>query len=230
VSYRTVHRVIPYWHQGLPGDGRDHAGARKRSQNNPWGVVNSARKHIAPICLQIPSSVKVTLGKPFLALKYLVYARQDSPCGTTQARWSDLAPVKYPTGVTGTGSSRKYFSWHALWHYPRIVLSRIISRFHSRGSCSDRILIFPGLYHDFSLAVLYETYSTICGRHDTILGVWSVPIRIMTLRSDTYLWNWLYFIRALDNFSTEEYVTSSVLGQCVFDLPSLTLVIGANIF
>jgi hypothetical protein len=36
--------------------------------------------------------------------------------------------------------------------------------------------------------------------------------------------------RDLDNFSTEEYVTSSVLGQGVFDSPSLTLVIGANIF
>jgi hypothetical protein len=36
--------------------------------------------------------------------------------------------------------------------------------------------------------------------------------------------------RALDNFSTEEYVTSSVLGQGVYDSPSLTLVIGANIF
>jgi hypothetical protein len=28
------------------------------------------------------------------------------------------------------------------------------------------------------------------------------------------------FFRALDNFSTEEYVTSSVLGQGVFDSPS----------
>jgi hypothetical protein len=36
--------------------------------------------------------------------------------------------------------------------------------------------------------------------------------------------------RALDNVSTEEYVTSSVLGQGVFDSPSLTLVIGATIF
>jgi hypothetical protein len=40
---------------------------------------------------------------------------------------------------------------------------------------------------------------------------------------------WSY-ARALDNFSTEEYVTSSVLGQGVFVSPSLTLVIGANIF
>jgi hypothetical protein len=36
--------------------------------------------------------------------------------------------------------------------------------------------------------------------------------------------------RALDNFSTEEYVTSSVLRQGVFDSSSLTLVIGAKIF
>jgi hypothetical protein len=42
--------------------------------------------------------------------------------------------------------------------------------------------------------------------------------------------NIVHRYRALDNFSTEEYVTSSVLGQGVFDSPSLTLVIGANIF
>jgi hypothetical protein len=72
-------------HQGLPGDGRDHAGARKRPQNDPWGVVSSSRKkkknfnsldhfiyfsiaNIAPICRQIPSNVKVTLGKSFQLL------------------------------------------------------------------------------------------------------------------------------------------------------------------
>jgi hypothetical protein len=31
-------------HQGLLGDGCDRAGACKRPQNDPWGVVNSARK------------------------------------------------------------------------------------------------------------------------------------------------------------------------------------------
>jgi hypothetical protein len=41
---------------------------------------------------------------------------------------------------------------------------------------------------------------------------------------------WLSIHQALDNFSTEEYVTSSVLGQGVLDSPSLTLVIGTNIF
>jgi hypothetical protein len=30
--------------QGLPGDGRNHAAARKCPQNDPWVVVNSARK------------------------------------------------------------------------------------------------------------------------------------------------------------------------------------------
>jgi hypothetical protein len=35
-----------------------------------------------------------------VALKYLIYAIQNSPCGTPQAYGSDLAPVKYPTGVT----------------------------------------------------------------------------------------------------------------------------------
>jgi hypothetical protein len=46
------------------------------------------------------------------------------------------------------------------------------------GSCctfSDRIKIpfsrfVFGSYHDFSRAVLHETYGTMCGRHDTILG------------------------------------------------------------
>jgi hypothetical protein len=37
------------------------------------------------------------------------------------------------------------------------------------------------------------------------------------------------YLRALDNFSTEEYVSSIVLGQGVFDSHSLTLVIGGNI-
>jgi hypothetical protein len=75
----------------------------------------------------------------------------------------------------------------------RVVLSRIVSRLHSHRSCLDRILIFPGLYQDFSQAVLYETYGTICGRHDTLLHrAWSVPIRIAMLWSDTYLWNWLH--------------------------------------
>jgi hypothetical protein len=67
----------------VPGDGCDRAGARKMIR---WGVVNSARKkiiffknglyhfihfqlqNIAPICLQIPSNVKVTLVKSFLLL------------------------------------------------------------------------------------------------------------------------------------------------------------------
>jgi hypothetical protein len=41
------------------------------------------------------------LGKIILvALKYLIYAMQNSPCGTPQAHRSDLAPGKYPTGVT----------------------------------------------------------------------------------------------------------------------------------
>jgi hypothetical protein len=42
------------------------------------------------------------------------------------------------------------------------------------------------------------------------------------------LYNDLISSRALNNFSTEEYVTSSVLGQGVSDSPSLTLVIGAK--
>jgi hypothetical protein len=56
---------------------------------------------------------KGNLGKIIpVALKYLIYDMQNSPCGTPQAHGSDLAPVKYPTGVTDC--SRKYFSWHAL--------------------------------------------------------------------------------------------------------------------
>jgi hypothetical protein len=72
-------------------------------------------QNIAPIYLQIPSNVKATLGKSFLALKYLIYTMQNNPCGTPQAHGSDLAPIKYPTGVTD--SSRKYFSWHALSYH-----------------------------------------------------------------------------------------------------------------
>jgi hypothetical protein len=56
---------------------------------------------------------KGSLGKIIpVALKYLIYAMHNSPSGTPQAHGSDLAPVKYPTGVTD--SSCKYFSWHAL--------------------------------------------------------------------------------------------------------------------
>jgi hypothetical protein len=61
------------------GDGHDHAGARKCPQNDPWGMVTKKTtpfymfyslpiENIAPICLQIPSNVKVTLGKSFLLL------------------------------------------------------------------------------------------------------------------------------------------------------------------
>jgi hypothetical protein len=32
---------VLYIYQGLPGDGRDRAGARKCPQNDPWGVVRS---------------------------------------------------------------------------------------------------------------------------------------------------------------------------------------------
>jgi hypothetical protein len=52
---------------------------------------------------------KGNLGKIIpVALKYLIYAMQNSPCGTPQAHGNELDPVKYSTGVTD--SSRKYFS------------------------------------------------------------------------------------------------------------------------
>jgi hypothetical protein len=35
-----------------------------------------------------------------VALKYLIYAMQNSHGGTPQAHGSGLAPMKYPTGVT----------------------------------------------------------------------------------------------------------------------------------
>jgi hypothetical protein len=54
---------------------------------------------------------KGNLGKIIpVALKYLIYAMQNSLCGTPQAHRSDLTPVKYPTGVTD--SSRKYPDMH----------------------------------------------------------------------------------------------------------------------
>jgi hypothetical protein len=114
--------------QGLPGNGRDCAGNRKRPPNDPWGMVSSACKKntfqkknflmastilFTTNCkycpLQIPSNVKPkgNLGKIIpVVLKYLIYAMQNKivPVGHP----SDLAPVKYPTGVTD--SSRKYFS------------------------------------------------------------------------------------------------------------------------
>jgi hypothetical protein len=42
------------------------------------------------------SKGKGILGKIIpVALKYLIYAMQNSPCGTLQAHGSDLAPVKW---------------------------------------------------------------------------------------------------------------------------------------
>jgi hypothetical protein len=47
--------------------------------------------------------MKGNLGKIIpVAMKYLIYAMQNSPCETPQAHGSDLAPMKYPTGVTGS--------------------------------------------------------------------------------------------------------------------------------
>jgi hypothetical protein len=67
-------------------------------------------QNIAPYAFQFQS--KGNLGKIIpVALKYLIFKIphfQNSPCGTPQAHGSDLAPGKYPTGVTD--SSRKYFS------------------------------------------------------------------------------------------------------------------------
>jgi hypothetical protein len=47
-----------------------------------------------------------------VALKYLIYAMQNGPCWTPQAHGSDVAPMKYPTGVI---APHKYFSRHALY-------------------------------------------------------------------------------------------------------------------
>jgi hypothetical protein len=100
--------------QGLPGDGHDRASACKHPQNDPWGVVNSARKNLkkkmevnnilftsnCKYCPHMPSnSIKRNLGKIIpVALKYLSYAMQNYPCGTPQPQGSDLALVKYPHG------------------------------------------------------------------------------------------------------------------------------------
>jgi hypothetical protein len=67
-----VYSKLMYWlqnctnhRQGLPGDGRDGAGVHKRPQNDPWSMVNSARKKkpkpfyslpTAKYCPHMPSS------------------------------------------------------------------------------------------------------------------------------------------------------------------------------
>jgi hypothetical protein len=67
-----------------------------------------------PICLQIPSKVKLTLGKSILLLWNISF----SPCKIvpvghpTGAISYSSRPVKYPTGVTD--SARTYFSWPSL--------------------------------------------------------------------------------------------------------------------
>jgi hypothetical protein len=57
----------------------------------------------------------------------------------------------------------------------------------------DRIKIpflWFGSYPHFSQIVSWFLSGRIV-RHNTILGAWSVPIRIVMPWSDTYLWNWL---------------------------------------
>jgi hypothetical protein len=99
--------------------------------------------------------------------------------------------------IAGLSFAIRIVSYHTVQGLPYVGLLYCIARSSYRvlsyrikipyhGSCSDRNLIFPRFYHDFSQAVLYQTYGRICGRHDTILGAWSVPIRIVMLRSDTY--------------------------------------------
>jgi hypothetical protein len=79
----------------LPGDGRDRTGARRRLQNDPWGVVNSARKennlflkkkslshfihfpiaNIATICLQIQIKYKANLGENHSCCSEILHLR-----------------------------------------------------------------------------------------------------------------------------------------------------------
>jgi hypothetical protein len=97
--------------QWMPGNGCD------RAQKNQRGVVNSAQKkrkkksllnpfihfqlqNNALICL--PSKIKVYLAKIIpVALKYQIFAMQNSPRGTPHRSDFQIAPVKYTTGVTG---------------------------------------------------------------------------------------------------------------------------------
>jgi hypothetical protein len=96
--------------QGLPGDGHDRAGARKRLQNSARKkkilVFDSLLNHFIHFQLQIlphmPSNsikCKGNLWKIIpVALKYLIYAMQNSPCGTPQAHRSDLNSREVPHG------------------------------------------------------------------------------------------------------------------------------------
>jgi hypothetical protein len=67
------------------------AGKNKKKRSLPTHFIHFQLQNIAP-CLQIPSNIKETLGKIIpVALKYLIFAMQNSPCGTPQAHRSDFA-------------------------------------------------------------------------------------------------------------------------------------------
>jgi hypothetical protein len=79
-------------------------------ENNLSPFIYFQLHNNAPICLQIPSKVKLTMGKSLLLLwNALLFAMQNSSRGTRPREWFFIAPVKYPTGVID--SSHKYFSW-----------------------------------------------------------------------------------------------------------------------
>jgi hypothetical protein len=70
-----------------------------------------------------------------VALKYLIYAMPNSPCATPQAHGSDLAPVKYPTGVTDViapisispdmSSCNYKFTTRSMGQITRILLGKV---------------------------------------------------------------------------------------------------------
>jgi hypothetical protein len=79
---------------------------------------------------------KGNLGKIIpVALKYVIYAMQNSRCGTPQAHGSDLAPVKYRTGVTD--SSHKYFSLHVPIHTSQTGSQPLMGIIGTCRECSE---------------------------------------------------------------------------------------------
>jgi hypothetical protein len=82
-----------------------------------------------------------------VALKYLIFAMQNSSCGSDFF----IAPVNYPMGVID--GSRKYFSWSSLalvWKTPWLPMVRVclMCRKHLRPKEKDKlwnktILSFP---------------------------------------------------------------------------------------
>jgi hypothetical protein len=127
-----------------------------------------------------------------------------------------------------------------------LILLQCIERHHNNSPVFINFTFMPGdNTHQFTISRTwsprYDTFFSydynafVAGNKKRLLSALSINrcLRHTAKRAMCLKQSWklpFCHYRALDHFSTEEYVTSSVLGQGVFDSPSLTLVIGANIF